>query len=396
MVRGVREREGGRFTHRPRRAYAGVRLPDRVPAGHQLHRRIGRGHGPAGVRRAGRPCAGAAARRLRRAWTCRAGSPSCSATRRRAFPSTSGPSMRPRRRRSWPSSSGAAQSGSIFLGDPENEARRPWSARCAPTGSDLRCVASTPRVCRPTISPDCAVRVSASVEAAEAIFSRARLTPPSEVFDNAREAASCAPSISWRRGDACDPGAPRPHREPQRGRKAAGRRCEAGRRARARSRHTSTISASARRTAATRSTTARRITRWVSPRCLRSARLLAAARRPPKRSMLFLALTAEEKGLLGAYHFASRPTVPPESLVANVNMDMPLLIGDVADVVPIGIEHSTLEGRGAARRGGGRPHADAGPVAGRSGIRAQRPVPVRAPGRAGDLPEVGRHAARRR
>lgn len=59
--------------------------------------------------------------------------------------------------------------------------------------------------------------------------------------------------------------------------------------------------------------------------------------------MLFLALTAEEKGLLGAYHFAAGPTVPRESLVANVNMDMPLLIGDVSDVVPIGIEHSTLE-----------------------------------------------------
>lgn len=76
---------------------------------------------------------------------------------------------------------------------------------------------------------------------------------------------------------------------------------------------------------------------------LESARLLAAGRKPPKRSMLFLALTAEEKGLLGAYHFAAQPTVPRQSLVANVNMDMPLLIGDVSDVVPIGIEHSTLE-----------------------------------------------------
>jgi hypothetical protein len=76
---------------------------------------------------------------------------------------------------------------------------------------------------------------------------------------------------------------------------------------------------------------------------LETARLLAAGRKPPKRSMLFIAVTAEEKGLLGAYHFAARPTVPRESLVANVNMDMPLLIGDVSDVVPIGIEHSTLE-----------------------------------------------------
>jgi Zn-dependent M28 family amino/carboxypeptidase len=76
---------------------------------------------------------------------------------------------------------------------------------------------------------------------------------------------------------------------------------------------------------------------------LETARLLAAGGKRPKRSMLFLALTAEEKGLLGAFHFAAQPTVPRESLVANVNMDMPLLIGEVSDVVPVGIEHSTLE-----------------------------------------------------
>jgi len=76
---------------------------------------------------------------------------------------------------------------------------------------------------------------------------------------------------------------------------------------------------------------------------LESARLLASGRKPPKRSMLFIALTAEEKGLLGSFHFAAQPTVPRESLVANVNMDMPLIIGDVIDAIPIGIEHSTLE-----------------------------------------------------
>lgn len=63
----------------------------------------------------------------------------------------------------------------------------------------------------------------------------------------------------------------------------------------------------------------------------------------PKRSMLFVAVTAEERGLLGADHFARFPTVPRESLVANINMDMPVLLTEVTDVVPIGIEHSTLE-----------------------------------------------------
>jgi len=76
---------------------------------------------------------------------------------------------------------------------------------------------------------------------------------------------------------------------------------------------------------------------------LEAARLLAAAPQRPARSTLFLALTAEEKGLLGSFHFTAQPTVPRASLVANVNMDMPLLLADVTDVIPVGIEHSTLE-----------------------------------------------------
>jgi Zn-dependent M28 family amino/carboxypeptidase len=76
---------------------------------------------------------------------------------------------------------------------------------------------------------------------------------------------------------------------------------------------------------------------------LEAAHLQASGPMRSKRSALFIALTAEEKGLLGAFHFAAQPTVPLDSLVANVNMDMPLLVNDVSDVIPIGIEHSTLE-----------------------------------------------------
>ncbi len=43
---------------------------------------------------------------------------------------------------------------------------------------------------------------------------------------------------------------------------------------------------------------------------------------PPARSVLFLAVSGEEKGLLGSAHFASSPTVPLEGIVANLNMDM--------------------------------------------------------------------------
>ena len=77
---------------------------------------------------------------------------------------------------------------------------------------------------------------------------------------------------------------------------------------------------------------------------LEAARELQRAPTKPKRTLLFVALTAEEKGLLGAEWFAQRPPVPRESLVANINMDMPVMTAPSRDVVPIGIEHSTLKG----------------------------------------------------
>ena len=76
---------------------------------------------------------------------------------------------------------------------------------------------------------------------------------------------------------------------------------------------------------------------------LEAARILHARELRPKRSMLFVALTAEEKGLLGAEWFASRPTVPAAGLVANLNVDMPVLLAPSKDVVPIGLEHSSLK-----------------------------------------------------
>lgn len=76
---------------------------------------------------------------------------------------------------------------------------------------------------------------------------------------------------------------------------------------------------------------------------LEAAQTLKAEKIAPKRSLLFVALTAEEKGLLGAEWFATRPTVPATSLVANINMDMPVLLAPSTDVVPIGVEHSSLK-----------------------------------------------------
>ena len=74
--------------------------------------------------------------------------------------------------------------------------------------------------------------------------------------------------------------------------------------------------------------------------------MLDVARRlaidPPRRSVLFIALTAEEMGLVGSSYNAHYPTVPPGSVVANVNMDMPILTYEFVDAVAFGAERSTL------------------------------------------------------
>lgn len=62
----------------------------------------------------------------------------------------------------------------------------------------------------------------------------------------------------------------------------------------------------------------------------------------PARTIVFLAVTAEEKGLLGAGYYARHPTVPKEAIVANVNLDMPLVLFDFVDVIAFGAERSTL------------------------------------------------------
>ena len=73
---------------------------------------------------------------------------------------------------------------------------------------------------------------------------------------------------------------------------------------------------------------------------IEAARALAA--KPPKRSILFVALTAEESGLLGSDYFAHYPSVPRDAIIANVNMDMPLFIFPMDEVVAFGAEHSSL------------------------------------------------------
>jgi len=75
---------------------------------------------------------------------------------------------------------------------------------------------------------------------------------------------------------------------------------------------------------------------------LEVARGFVASSAKPKRSILFLAVTAEEKGLVGADYFAQHPTVPKDRLVADVNLDMPIITYDFQDVVAFGADRSTL------------------------------------------------------
>ena len=64
---------------------------------------------------------------------------------------------------------------------------------------------------------------------------------------------------------------------------------------------------------------------------------------PPARSILFLAVTAEEKGLLGAKYYAENPLYPRERTLANINMDGVNQWGRTSDVVVVGLGNSTLD-----------------------------------------------------
>ncbi|MEL6364907.1 MAG: M28 family peptidase [Pseudomonadota bacterium] len=81
---------------------------------------------------------------------------------------------------------------------------------------------------------------------------------------------------------------------------------------------------------------------------LEVARTLAKAKKRPKRSILFLAVGAEEKGLLGSDYFGNFPTVPRERIVANINLDGALPFYKFVDVIAFGAEQSEMGERLAA------------------------------------------------
>lgn len=84
---------------------------------------------------------------------------------------------------------------------------------------------------------------------------------------------------------------------------------------------------------------------------LEIARAYTSLPTPPRRSILFLIVTAEEWGLLGSDYFVQNPTVPQSSIVTNFSLDMPFLFHPLLDIVPYGAEHSSLGGTVAAAAG---------------------------------------------
>ena len=70
--------------------------------------------------------------------------------------------------------------------------------------------------------------------------------------------------------------------------------------------------------------------------------------RQPKRSLVFAAVTAEEKGLLGSRYYAQNPLYPLNQTVANINMDGANQFGPTSDFEVIGYGASTLDDLAAA------------------------------------------------
>jgi Zn-dependent M28 family amino/carboxypeptidase len=84
------------------------------------------------------------------------------------------------------------------------------------------------------------------------------------------------------------------------------------------------------------------------------ARAFKATAPPPRRSILFLAVTAEEKGLIGSKYYAENPIYPLAKTVAEINMDGLNQWGTTRDMTVVGLGNSTLDDvlkQAAAERG---------------------------------------------
>ena len=87
---------------------------------------------------------------------------------------------------------------------------------------------------------------------------------------------------------------------------------------------------------------------------LEVARAFSSLPKAPARSLIFLVVAGEERGLLGSDFYANQSSSPIANIVANVNFDMPVMIFPFSDIIAFGAEHSSLANdvEAAARRFG--------------------------------------------
>lgn len=75
---------------------------------------------------------------------------------------------------------------------------------------------------------------------------------------------------------------------------------------------------------------------------LQIAKMLKASGAQTKRSILFVAVSAEERGLLGSRYFAAHPTVPVDKIVGDINLDMFLPLYPLKVIEVQGLAESSL------------------------------------------------------
>jgi len=99
---------------------------------------------------------------------------------------------------------------------------------------------------------------------------------------------------------------------------------------------------------------------------LETARAFTRLPKPPRRSILFLSVTAEEQGLLGSEYYAAQPLYPLARTLADINMDALNVSGRTKDLVIIGLGASELDdyARAAAKEQGRTLKPDAEPEKG--------------------------------
>ncbi|MEO8197038.1 MAG: M28 family peptidase [Thermoanaerobaculia bacterium] len=73
------------------------------------------------------------------------------------------------------------------------------------------------------------------------------------------------------------------------------------------------------------------------------AKAFATLPQPPRRSIVFLFVAAEEQGLLGSEQFAAHPTFAPGRIAANINLDSANIYGRTRDITFVGLGKSSLD-----------------------------------------------------